>query len=53
MATSIKSIPILKDNVAKEFIDKAEENYQNKKGTVDFRRKKESVRKILKKGKLE
>ena len=51
MALEIKTIPVLKGDVAKAFIEKAEAN-MSKKATVDFRKQAESARAILKKAKM-
>lgn len=51
MALELRSIPVLKGDEAKKFIEKAEANL-SKKATVDFSKQAESVRAILKKAGL-
>ena len=51
MAIAIKSIPVLKNNVAKNFAKKAKESLALK-GTIDFSAQKESARRILGKAKM-
>ena len=51
MALELKSIPVLRGDVAKKFIEKAEAN-MSKKATVDFSKQAESARAILKKAKM-
>jgi len=52
MATSIRSIPILKSKVAKDFVRKAEDTYRKKRYTVDFSKQVKDAEEILKKAKM-
>jgi hypothetical protein len=51
MAIAIKSIPVLKDNVAKTFTKKVSVNNANK-STIDFSKQASVASKILAKAKL-
>jgi hypothetical protein len=51
MAIAIKSIPILKKNVAKSFVRSAD-NASNQKGSVNFSVQVTAAQKILEKAKL-
>jgi hypothetical protein len=51
MAIAIKSIPILKKQAAKYFVEKAEDSF-NHKGTVDFTEQLASANRILEKAKM-
>lgn len=52
MAIDIKSIPVLEDKIALEFIQKADSTFQKKKETVDFSKQVKSAENILSKSKL-
>lgn len=52
MALEIKTIPLLKNEIAIEFIKNAEITYKNKKNTIDFTNQIEIMQKILAKSKI-
>jgi len=52
MAITIKSIPVLTGNAAAKFIAKANENYSQKKSSVDFSKQASQAEKILAKAKM-
>lgn len=49
MAITINSVPTLKANAAKRFIEKANRNSKNDKDRVDFSKQVKSAKMILKK----
>lgn len=49
MLTSIKSIPILTGKVAENFVNKANYNFEHKKGLIDFSKESKKAQSILKK----
>jgi len=51
MAIAIRSTPVLKGTVAEKFVTEAEANLKNK-GSVDFSKQLQSVKKILKKAQI-
>ncbi len=52
MAIPIKSIPILKGEIAKTFIANADFNFTYKRGTIDFSKQTAIAKKILLKAKI-
>jgi hypothetical protein len=51
MAITIKSIPVLKNEVAQKFVEKADRNY-TQKASVDFSKQVSIANKILSKANL-
>ena len=51
MATEIKSVPVLRGKVARDFVKKAKANLA-KRGTVDLSKHMETTREILRKANL-
>jgi len=51
MAITIKSIPVLKQRVARSFVDKAEASL-SQRATIDFSKQIESAKRILEKAKM-
>lgn len=49
MATEVKNIPILKGREAKKFVDKANLNEKQKRGTIDFSKQSATAKRILQK----
>ncbi len=47
MALEIKTIPLLKNKIAIDFIKKAENSYKSKKNAIDFTKQIETMEKIL------
>jgi hypothetical protein len=52
MAIAIKSIPVLTGKAAAKFIAKADQNYSQKKSSVDFSKQVSQAEKILAKAKI-
>ena len=51
MATEIKSVPVLRGKVARDFVKKAKANLA-KRGTIDLSKQVETTREILRKANL-
>ncbi len=51
MATEIKSVPVLRGKVARDFVKKAKSNLA-KRGTIDLGKQVETTREILRKANL-
>lgn len=52
MAIDIKSIPILKDEIAKKFVEKADAAYADKGNAIDFSQQINIADRILSKSKI-
>jgi len=51
MAIAIKSVPVLKENIARRFVEKAEDSLKQK-GTIDFSKEAAIAKRILEKAKM-
>lgn len=52
MAIEIKPIPVLRGKVAERFVEEADRNARERRGSIDFTKQVEKMRAILKRSKL-
>lgn len=52
MAIEIKPIPVLRGKAAERFVEEADRNARERRGSIDFTKQVEKMRAILKRSKL-
>ena len=53
MAIEIKPIPVLRDKAAERFVEEADRNARERRGSIDFTKQVEKMRAILKKANMD
>lgn len=53
MAIEIKPIPVLRGKAAERFVEEADRNARERRGTIDFTKQVEKMRAILKKANMD
>lgn len=53
MALEIKPIPVLRGKVAERFVEEADRNARERRGSIDFTKQVEKMRAILKKANMD
>ena len=53
MAIEIKPIPVLRGKAAERFVEEADRNARERRGSIDFTRQVEKMRAILKKANMD